>query len=55
MHKGAFELQHPVLYATSQHLWKTTDEGKNWERISPDLTKADPKTLAIRVAPSPMT
>ena len=34
-----------TIYATSQHLWKTADEGKNWERISPDLTKADPKTL----------
>ena len=34
-----------VLYVGSQHLWKTTNEGKSWERISPDLTRADPKTL----------
>ena len=34
-----------VLYASSQHLWKTTNDGQSWERISPDLTRADPKTL----------
>lgn len=34
-----------TLYATSQHLWKTTNEGRSWEKISPDLTRADPKTL----------
>jgi photosystem II stability/assembly factor-like uncharacterized protein len=34
-----------VLYASSQHLWRTTNEGQSWERISPDLTRADPKTL----------
>jgi photosystem II stability/assembly factor-like uncharacterized protein len=34
-----------VLYTSSQHLWKTTNEGQNWEKISPDLTRADPKTL----------
>ena len=34
-----------VLYTSSQHLWKTTNEGQSWEKISPDLTKADPKTL----------
>jgi len=34
-----------TLYVGSQHLWKTTNEGKSWERISPDLTRADPKTL----------
>lgn len=34
-----------VLYASSQHLWRTTNDGQNWERISPDLTRADPKTL----------
>lgn len=30
-----------VLYATSQHVWKTTNEGLSWERISPDLTRND--------------
>ena len=34
-----------VLYTSSQHLWKTTNDGQSWEKISPDLTKADPKTL----------
>jgi photosystem II stability/assembly factor-like uncharacterized protein len=34
-----------ALYATSQHVWKSINEGASWERISPDLTRADPKTL----------
>ncbi|HSC25626.1 MAG TPA: hypothetical protein VLD67_00040, partial [Vicinamibacterales bacterium] len=34
-----------VLYASSQHVWKTTNAGQSWERISPDLTRHDPKTL----------
>lgn len=34
-----------VMYTTSQHLWKTIDDGQSWERISPDLTLADPATL----------
>ncbi len=34
-----------ILYATTQHLWKTTNEGQAWEKISPDLTRADPQTL----------
>lgn len=34
-----------VLYTSSQHLWKTSNSGQTWERISPDLTRADPKTL----------
>ncbi|MBI2835726.1 MAG: glycosyl hydrolase [Acidobacteria bacterium] len=34
-----------VLYISSQHLWKTTSDGQGWEKISPDLTRADPKTL----------
>ncbi|MDX1395679.1 MAG: glycosyl hydrolase [Gemmatimonadota bacterium] len=34
-----------VLYATSQHVHRTTDEGMTWEVISPDLTRADPSTL----------
>jgi len=34
-----------VLYATSQHVWRSTDEGRSWERISPDLTRADPATM----------
>jgi photosystem II stability/assembly factor-like uncharacterized protein len=34
-----------VLYTSSQHLWKTTDDGHSWQKISPDLTRHDPKTL----------
>ncbi len=34
-----------ILYTSSQHLFKTTNEGQSWEMISPDLTRADPKTL----------
>lgn len=34
-----------VIYTSSQHLWKTRNEGQSWEKISPDLTRADPKTL----------
>jgi len=34
-----------ALYAGSQHLWRSDDEGRNWARISPDLTRADPETL----------
>ena len=38
-------LNENVMYTTSQHLWKTTNDGQSWERISPDLTLADPDTL----------
>ncbi|WP_420129028.1 WD40/YVTN/BNR-like repeat-containing protein [Longimicrobium sp.] len=34
-----------VLYTATQHLWKSTNEGQSWQRISPDLTRADPATL----------
>jgi photosystem II stability/assembly factor-like uncharacterized protein len=30
-----------TLYAASQHLWKTTDGGASWTRISGDLTRND--------------
>ena len=38
-------LDSQVLYTSSQHLWRTINDGQSWESISPDLTKADPKTL----------
>ena len=38
-------LEPNAVYAGSQHLWKTIDEGKTWRRISGDLTRADPSTL----------
>jgi hypothetical protein len=34
-----------ALYTSSQHLWKTTNEGQSWQQISPDLTRNDPSTL----------
>jgi photosystem II stability/assembly factor-like uncharacterized protein len=34
-----------VLYTTTQHVWRTRNEGQSWERISPDLTRAAPETL----------
>jgi len=34
-----------VLYATSQHVWRTANEGQTWTKISPDLTRHDPSTL----------
>jgi photosystem II stability/assembly factor-like uncharacterized protein len=34
-----------ILYTSSQHLWKTVDDGHSWTRISGDLTRGDPKTL----------
>jgi len=33
------------LYAASNHLHATTNEGQTWEVISPDLTRNDSKTL----------
>jgi photosystem II stability/assembly factor-like uncharacterized protein len=34
-----------TLYVTSQHVWKSTNEGQSWQRISPDLTRHDPATM----------
>ena len=34
-----------TMYTSSQHVFKTTNAGKSWTVISPDLTLADPKTL----------
>jgi hypothetical protein len=28
-------------------VWKTTDDGQSWEKISPDLTYGDPETLGV--------
>jgi photosystem II stability/assembly factor-like uncharacterized protein len=40
-----------TLYATSQHVWKSTNGGQSWEKISPDLTRHDPATLAASGGP----
>ncbi|HKP74918.1 MAG TPA: hypothetical protein VJT67_05210, partial [Longimicrobiaceae bacterium] len=34
-----------VLYVGSQHLWRSTDEGQSWTRVSPDLTRHAPETM----------
>ena len=33
------------LYATSNHVHVTYNEGQTWEELSPDLTRNDPKTI----------
>jgi len=33
------------LYTSSQHVWVSEDDGQSWNKISPDLTYADPETL----------
>ncbi|SDB49804.1 Uncharacterized protein SAMN03097699_1715 [Flavobacteriaceae bacterium MAR_2010_188] len=38
-------LDENVMYTCSQHVWKSTNDGQSWEKISPDLTYADPETL----------
>ena len=34
-----------ILYTSSQHVWRTTNQGQTWEKISGDLTRHDPKTM----------
>jgi len=34
-----------VLYTAIQHVWKTTNGGQDWQRISGDLTRHDPRTM----------
>jgi photosystem II stability/assembly factor-like uncharacterized protein len=34
-----------AVYAGSQYVLKSTDNGQSWQRISPDLSYADPSTL----------
>src|SRR5262249_40736230 len=34
-----------IVYVGSQHLWKTTNGGQSWTKISDDLTRHDPETL----------
>jgi photosystem II stability/assembly factor-like uncharacterized protein len=40
-----------VLYASSQHVWRTTTAGQKWERISPNLARSDPKTMQASGGP----
>lgn len=41
------------LYAASQHLFATTNEGQTWTRMSPDLTRND--TTRMRPSGGPIT
>ena len=34
-----------ILYTSSQHVFRTTNGGQSWEKISPDLTRADKVTM----------
>ena len=40
-----------VLYASSQHVWRTTNGGQSWDKISPDLTRHEQATLAASGGP----
>lgn len=40
-----------VIYHTSQYVHKTTDEGRTWEIISPDLTAFEPDKQVISGSP----
>lgn len=40
-----------VVYHTSQYVHKTTDDGKTWEIISPDLTAFEPDKQVISGSP----
>jgi photosystem II stability/assembly factor-like uncharacterized protein len=34
-----------ILYAASQNVWRSNNEGRSWEKISPDLSYADTATM----------
>jgi hypothetical protein len=40
-----------MLYASSQHVWRTTTGGQSWERVSPNLSRSDPKTMQASGGP----
>ena len=40
-----------TLYAASQYLWRTTNGGQSWEKISPNLARSDPKTMQASGGP----
>jgi photosystem II stability/assembly factor-like uncharacterized protein len=48
----AFSVHDPkVLYAASQHLWRSADGGASWEKISGDLTRNDRSRMASSGGP----
>lgn len=40
-----------VLYCSDQYIYKTTNYGQSWQKISPDLSRNDPKTLVSSGGP----
>jgi photosystem II stability/assembly factor-like uncharacterized protein len=40
-----------VLYATGNHVFRSTDEGSSWKVVSPDLTRNDPSTHDVSGGP----
>lgn len=40
-----------AVYTSSQYLFRTTNGGQTWKRVSPDLTRADPATLELPFGP----
>ena len=40
-----------TIYASSQLIWKTTNGGQTWTKISPDLSRHDPKTMGASGGP----
>ncbi len=40
-----------TIYAGSQYLHRSADEGKTWQLLSPDLTRADPDKLELTPGP----
>lgn len=38
-----------IVYICSQHVWRSMSRGENgtWERISPDLSRADPERISL--------
>jgi len=40
-----------VIYVGSQHVWRSTNEGQSWAKISPDLTRHDPKSMGSSGGP----
>ncbi len=48
-----FYSKHDVnsIYISGNHVFKTTNEGQSWQKISPDLSKADPETIKATGGP----
>ena len=40
-----------VLYAGGNFLFRSTDEGQSWTRVSPDLSRHDPRTMGASGGP----